>query len=382
MIDNDYKSMITALKSQGMHRMMPVIDSPCGRKIVVQGNKKLAFCSNNYLGLTNHPQIIQTIKDGVEQWGFGSGGSRLICGNSSPVESLQNRLAQWLGKEASLVFTSGYATNTALLSTLIKEGDLLAIDKHVHASIVDGVRSSKGTWRTWSHRQLDKLKKLLDRQDYKRAFIITDSLFSMDGDFAPLAKLAKLKNEYNAVLIVDEAHAVGTLGPNGRGVAELQNALDQVDIYIGTLSKALGSCGGFVATSEVIIDTLINTARGFIFTTGIPPVNCLAADAALDIIATEPQRAERLNANATYFRDKCRQIGLDIGESESYIIPVILGDPQRATEASKRLLDAGFMVPAIRPPTVKPQSCRLRISLMSEHTTEDIDALLEQLKTL
>ncbi|MCF7958706.1 MAG: 8-amino-7-oxononanoate synthase [Phycisphaerae bacterium] len=379
MLDNDYKSELTALKQQGMHRVMPVLESGCGREIVVGGCKKLAFCSNNYLGLTNDPRLIQAVKDAADQWGFGAGGSRLICGNNVPAESLQHRLASWLRKEASLVFTSGYATNTAILTTLSREGDLLAIDKQVHASIVDGVRSARGTWRTWGHRQLDKLTKLLDRRDYKRAFIITDSLFSMDGDIAPLVELAQIKAHYNAVLMVDEAHAIGTFGPKGAGLAEKMEVLSAVDIYIGTLSKALGGSGGFVAGSQTIIDTLINRARGFIFTTGIPAVNCLAAEAALDIIAAEPERAKRLITHASYFRDKCRDLGLAIGDSESYIIPVILGEPQRALEASKLLYDAGFMVPAIRPPTVKPQSCRLRISLMSEHTQEDMDGLLEQL---
>ncbi len=382
MLENDCINQITTLKQTDMHRVMPVLESDCGREVVVQGTKKLAFCSNNYLGLANHPRIVRAVSNGVEQWGFGAGGSRLICGNSLPVVSLQQRLAQWLGKEASLIFTSGYATNSAILNTLGQEGDLLAIDKQVHASIVDGVRASKGTWRTWGHRQLDKLKKLLDRRDYKRAFIITDSLFSMDGDIAPLAQLAQIKKDYGAVLIVDEAHAIGNYGPKGQGLAAKMGMLDDVDIYIGTLSKALGGSGGFVVASQAVIDMLINTARGFIFTTGIPAVNCIAAETALDIINDEPQRVKRLIDNGSYFRDKCRAIGLDIGDSESYIVPVILGEPKKAVAASKQLFEAGFMVPAIRPPTVKPQSCRLRISLMSEHTRDDIDGLLERLAVL
>jgi len=379
-----FSQSLEKLRRQGLYRHMRVLDSMHGRTVEVLGpngqpEEKLVFCSNNYLGLAGEPRIIESVQIGVKQWGFGSSGSRLICGNEQPHEKLQMRLAHMLSKESCLIFPSGYTANNAVLSTLPRERDLVAVDKLVHASIIDGVRAGRAPMRTYPHRNLDKLKRLLERGGYKKAFIVTDTLFSMDGDKADLERLIELKDQYDAILMVDEAHAFGCLGPDGLGCAQELGLLDKVDIFMGTFSKALGGAGGFIASSQAIVDYLVNTARGFIYTTGIPAVNCIAAEAALDIIAQEPQRRERLKENGKYFRDRCRQMNLDIGASESYIVPIILGEAERALRVADLLWQRGYMIPAIRPPTVARSASRLRISLMSEHTKTDIDGLCEAL---
>jgi len=370
-----YKEQLSNLRNEGLYRQMRIIESPSGRLCGIEGGEKIVFCSNNYLGLANDGRIISAIKKGVEDWGFGSGGSRLICGNTAPHEQLQKRLARMLKKEASLIFPSGYTANNAVLSSLPQEKDLILIDKLVHASLIDGARAGKGHVRTYPHGNLDKLKRLLEKGGYNQAFIVTDSLFSMDGDKADLEKLVELKRQFEAVLMVDEAHAFGCVGPGGKGCAAEMGVLDEVDIYVATFSKALGGAGGFVAGTQVMIDYIVNKSRGFIYTTGIPAVNCIAANAALDIVEQESQRRRRLIESGKYFCERCREMNLDIGESESYIVPIILGEAQKATEAAEQLGRKGFMIPAIRPPTVAPGRARLRVSLMSEHTKEDIDLL-------
>ena len=234
--------------------------------------------------------------------------------------------------------------------------------------------------RTWGHRRTDKLRRLLERGGYERVFIVTDSLFSMDGDIAYLQELAELKQRYEAMLIVDEAHAFGCIGPHGGGCVTQAGLMDEVDIITATLSKALGGAGGFVACSQVIADYLVNKARGFIFTTALPAVNCVAAQAALDIVADQPERREKLWANGEYFRQRCDEMGFCTGASESYIVPVMLGEAQKASTVAAQLFERGYMVPAVRPPTVKQGSSRLRVSLMSEHQPEDIDGLCAALK--
>jgi len=380
--DDRYKLELQQLREEGLYRQMRLLASGAGSRVQIDGRPMRVFCSNNYLGLANHPEVLAAVKKGLDVWGFGSGGSRLVCGNMTPHQRLEGRLAAWLGKEACLIFPSGYTANHAVLTTLPGKDDLVLIDKLVHASIIDGALAGLAKVRTWPHRQTDKLRKLLDRGGYEQAFLVTDSLFSMDGDFAPLAELAEIKKKYNAMLVVDEAHAFGCVGPDGAGYAAERGLSDAVDVVIATFSKALGGAGGFVAASRTIVDYLVNKARGFIFTTGIPAVNCLAAEAALDIIQREPQRRQRLIDQGRYLREKCREKLWDTGGSESYIVPIILGSAERAVEVSRRLFERGFFVPAIRPPTVPPAGSRLRISLMSEHTQEDIDDLCENLQNI
>lgn len=371
---------LAGLRQQGLYRQMVTLTAAAGVRLEIDGRARLNFCSNNYLGLANHPQVIAAVQRGAEQWGFGTGASRLISGNMAPHERLQQRLAKFLGKEAALIFPSGFMANYALLGALAEKGDLLVLDKLVHASIIDGARATEATVRTFAHRDVAKPARLLERGGYRRAFIVTDALFSMDGDKAPLAELVEIKKRFGATLVVDEAHAFGCVGPEGRGCAAEAAVLDEVDIYVATFSKALGGAGGFVAGDQALVDVLVNKARSFIYTTGIPAVHCLAAQAALAVIKAEPQRRQRLLKNGDTLRQCCREAGLNIGRSVSYIVPVIIGDAAQAVRVSEQLWEAGFMVPAIRPPTVAPNSSRLRISLMSEHTLEDIKALAKALR--
>jgi len=371
---------VRQLRDDGLYRRMVTLESASDISVQVAGRRKILFCSNNYLGLAQDARLIEATKSGLEKWGFGSGSSRLICGNTRPHESLQNRLAGVLNKEKCLIFPTGFMANYAALATLPGKGDLLLLDKLDHASLIDGGRASQGTLRTFPHRQTEKLIRLLETADYEQAWIVTDSLFSMDGDRAHLAELIEIKKQFNAKLLVDEAHAIGCLGPRGLGVADEEGVLDEVDIYMATFSKALGGAGGFIAASSDTIEWLVNSARAFIFTTGIPVVNCLAAEAALDIIDAEPQRRQRLNENAEYFHQRCSQMKLDTGESVSHIVPIHIGSAEKAQRISEQLWEKGLMVPAIRPPTVAPNTSRLRVSLSSQHSRDHLDILCDALQ--
>ena len=382
MQDQSFQTELDALRRQGLFRQMRTVSTAAGRMVSVQGREKIVFCSNNYLGLANHPQIIQAVKAGLDRWGFGAGASRLLSGNTEIHERVQGRLAQLFHKEAALIFPSGYQANLSVLSTLAGEGDLIVMDKLVHASLIDGARASGAAVRTYPHKQTDKLKRLLEGGKFDRAIIVTDSLFSMDGDFADLKELVEIKKKYNALLLVDEAHAFGCVGPDGLGWAAETGVLDEVDIYIVTFSKALGDAGGAVVCSQTAAEYLINRARGFIYSTAIPVVSCLAAEAALDVVAAETERRERLWENAQYLRHRFREMDLNLGATQSYIIPIILGSAEKAVAVSQQLFDQGFLVPAIRPPTVPPASSRLRVSVMNEHTYDDMNSLIHALRQI
>lgn len=376
------QQQLDSLAQQGLYRQMMALQSASGPVGTIDGQEKIIFCSNNYLGLANHPHVIEAIKSSLDDWGYGSGASRLICGNMSPHEALQNRLAKKLTKESCLVFPTGFMTNYAILTSLAEKEDLIVVDKLVHASIIDGARASEAQLRTFPHKQTDKLIRLLEQGEYRRAFIVTDSLFSMDGDKADLKELVDIKKRFDATLIVDEAHAFGCLGEYGLGVTEEQSVLDDIDVYVGTFSKAIGGSGGFVAGDKSMTEILINKARSFIYTTGIPAINCIAANAAIEVIEKEPQRRKILNHHAQQLRDHCTNLGLDIAGSKSYIVPVIIGDPKQTVDISVKLWEEGIMIPAIRPPTVAPGSSRLRISLSSDHTESQIDQLCQSIKNI
>lgn len=367
---------------KGVLRRMRVRLSAGGRIVEINGFEKIDFSSNNYLALANHKDIITSVKDGVDKWGFGAGASRLISGNTAAHVAIEKRLAKLLGKDAALTFTSGYATNTAILNTLAKRGDMIAIDKLVHASIIDGAVSSGAKVRIFGHGRMDKLERLLKNGDYGRVFIVTDSIFSMDGNIAPLSELVALKHRYGAILMVDEAHAFGCIGPTGMGCIAEAGLADDVDIIVVTFSKALGGTGGAVVSSDTIVDYLVNRSRGFIFTTATPAVSCIAAMQALDIVEQEPQRRGRLLNNAEYLRNKLREAGLNIGSTQSYIIPVIIGSANETLRVAGELFDRGFLTPAVRPPTVAPNTSRLRISVTAEHSHDDLDRLAETLELL
>jgi 8-amino-7-oxononanoate synthase len=348
--------------------------------VIRVGNaEKVLFCSNNYLNLANNPLISAAAKEAMDKFGVGSAASRLISGTVRPHIELEEKLAQMFGKQAALVFPTGYMANLAVLQTIPQKGDLLLLDKLDHASIIDAAKGSEAEFRTYHRTQFDKIENFLLSDKYNHKFIVTETIFSMDGDFAQLQKLVELKKKYNAYLIVDEAHAFGCMGETGAGLAEELGLLNEIDIVIATLSKAAGCSGGFAAADKCVIDYLINKARPFIYTTAPLPGNSAAALCAIEIIKTAKDKRKRLKENADYLRKKLKKLGLDTGQSSSHIIPVIIGDNKKTLEVSEKLFEKGFLVVAIRPPTVAPGSARLRISVQCDHTKEQIDSLCKTL---
>jgi 8-amino-7-oxononanoate synthase len=373
------KNELNELKQNDLLRVPVRIDSAHDTIIRIKESEKVLFCSNNYLNLAGNEQIIAAAKETIDKFGYGSAASRLISGSIKAHIELEEKLAQMFDKEAALVFPSGYMTNLAVLQTIPQKGDLILLDKLDHASIIDAAKSSKAEFRTYHRTQFDKLENLLTNEKYVSKFIVTESIFSMDGDFAPLEKLVELKKKYGAYLIVDEAHAFGCMGETGAGLAEELDLLDEVDIVVATLSKSAGCSGGFVASEKCVIDYLINKARPFIYTTAPSGSNSAAALCAVEIIINAGDRRAKLKQNADYLREKLKNLGLDTGASTSHIIPVIIGDNKKTLEISEKLFEKGFFVVAIRPPTVAPGTARLRISLQCDHTKEQIDSLCRTL---
>ncbi|MEI7836753.1 MAG: 8-amino-7-oxononanoate synthase, partial [Planctomycetota bacterium] len=320
----------------------------------------------------------------IAEWGVGAGASRLISGTSALHVALETRLAGFKGTESAVVTSTGWMTNRAAIFALTGPGDLILCDKLNHASILDAAADCGAVFRTFAHRDVPRAARLLDklRPKANRCLIVTDTVFSMDGDLAPLVDLADLKDRYDAQLLVDEAHATGVLGECGRGAAELLGVEPRIDAVVGTLSKALGSLGGFVAGPGVLIDTIRNTGRPYIYTTAPPPALCAAALTALDIVRDEPQRRLRLGELSLRLRTRLHAAGLSTGDSSTQIIPIPIGSPARALAVSRALFEAGYLIPAIRPPTVAPNSSRLRISLTSGHSEQQIDALADVLPGL
>jgi 8-amino-7-oxononanoate synthase len=299
-----------------------------------------------------------------------------------PHTEVEQAFSDFFGKESSLLFPSGWTANEALLKTIPTKGDLVLIDKLDHASIIDAVKSSDAQFHTYRREDMAKLEKYLSQPGRNRKFIVTESIFSMDGDTADLKALVELKKKHGAILIVDEAHAAGCVGKTGAGLAEQSGLADEVDIIIAPLGKAFAATGAIVAADKVVIDYLINTARPFIYTTAPTPANCAAILAALEIVKTEPQRRQRLSANADLLRTKLAGSGFNTASSSTHIVPVILGSAEKAVEASEKLFDAGFFVVAIRPPTVAKGTARLRISLQSDHTADQIESLASAMQQI
>ena len=371
------------LQADGLLRSLRTIHSPTGKTAVVDGRQVRVFCSNNYLDLAADPRLLAAVRQGLNTWGWGSGASRLVCGTTAAHELLSRQLAEFKGSQAAVLFPTGYMANLGVLTAVACAGDVLLIDKLCHASIIDAARASRAISRFFPHNDIPRLAKLLQRHGRaRRVFIVTEGLFSMDGDFGLLPEIVSLKKEFGALLIVDDAHGTGVLGRHGRGTAELLDVESDVDITIATLSKAFGSLGGFVCCSRELAQYFTNRSRSYIFTTAAPAAMCLAAGAALRIIRDEPQRRAGLAAGSARLRDGLGRLGFDLGSAAAHIVPVILGRTDLALQASQRLFERGFMVPAIRQPSVAPGKARLRISLMSSHSDQDIDELIEALATI
>ena len=350
---------------------------------VVDGHRLLNFGSNDYLGLAAEKRLIDAVIQAVRSEGWGSGASPLITGYTVAHRRLEKRIAEFENTEAAILFASGYAANVGTVTSLVGRGDLVLSDANNHASIIDGCRLSGARIRVYQHADVDFVDRMLAQAGgFRRRLIVTDSLFSMDGDFAPLVELVDLARRYDAMLMIDEAHATGVFGSNGRGVAEHLNVEQQIPVRVGTLSKALGCSGGFVVGSQKLIDWLTNTARPYIFSTAHPAAGIAAAEVALQIVRNEPQRRWRLNEMSAHVRENLVAQGWNVGPSRSQIIPVITGDPNGTMSLATELQRQGILIPGIRPPSVPEGQSLLRLSLSSAHTDEMIDQLIETFSKL
>ena len=378
-----WRCELDQLAEQGLVRRLRTVEAIDGHCITIDGRRLLSFASNDYLGLAGDPRIVQAVSAAAGRWGWGAGASRLISGSSEPHRRLERRLAEFKGTQAALVCSTGYQANLAALAALAGPDALIVLDKLDHASIIDAAFRTRAEVRVYPHRDLRKAERLLAMADGRRAIIVTDSLFSMDGDLADLPALVELKHRYGALLVVDEAHATGVLGEHGRGAAELLGVEAGIDVTVGTLSKALGGIGGFIAGPAEVVELAVNRAGPFIFTTAIPPAACAAAEAALDVVAAEPQRRRTLSDLSARLSSRLAAAGLDLGTPSSPalrptptpIIPVVVGGAKEALALSAALEAEGFLVPAIRPPTVPRGRSRLRISLSAAHKLLDVDRL-------
>ncbi len=376
---------LASLEEKHLLRRLSMRDGPQSAQLSLDGRELVNFGSNDYLALAADPRLTAAVADALAHEGWGSGASPLITGHAALHRQVEERLARFEGVEAALLFTSGFAANSGAIAALVGPGDAVFCDRKNHASLFDGCRLSRADVRVYPHGDCQGLATLLEKsatsQKHRRRLIATDSLFSMDGDLAPLVELADLAERFDAMLLIDEAHATGVLGSRGRGVAELLGVESRVHVRIGTLSKALGSVGGFVAGSRSLVEWLANRARPYVYSTAQPAAASAAALAAIDIVESEPRRRETLLARAKSLRDELHSRGWNTGASASQIIPIMVGDPRRAMELSSRLRERGLWVPAIRPPTVPEGEACLRVSLTAGHTEEMIAALLAALDT-
>ena len=373
------------LRERSLLRRLRTFDSPQQPSVTQAGRSLVNFASNDYLGLASDPWLGDAAKAAIDAFGTGSGASRLVCGTLAPHARLEETIAKFKGTEAALTFSSGYATAVGTLTALAREGDVIVLDKLCHASLIDGAKLSGATIRVFPHNHLGKLESHLawarEHAPEGRVIVATEAVFSMDGDRAPLEEIIAIKKRYNALLLLDEAHSVGVLGRNGRGLAEVLKVQGDVEIQMGTLSKALGVSGGYIAGSRRLVELLVNRARSFIYSTAPAPAMAAAATAALEWLMTDvgEQRRELLWRNLARLGDSLPPALMQGRRIQSAIVPVVLGESARALDAADRLLEAGFVVPAIRYPTVAKDAARLRITVSAKHSAEQIAGLCEAL---
>ena len=376
------KDVLTArlarVRENGLYRVLRPIDGAQDAVVSLDGHDVLLFSSNNYLGLANHPTLKRAAAEAIERFGCGSGASRLISGSMAVHHELEARLAALKKTEAALVFPTGYHANVGVLSALMGPGDTILSDGLNHASIIDGCRLSRAEVRVYPHGDTQALDALLAAcPPSGQRLIVTDTVFSMDGDLAPLAELVELARRHDAWLMVDEAHATGVFGPCGGGLVEQAGLVKRVDIHMGTLGKALGGIGAYVAGSRELVDWLVNRARSFIYTTGMPPAAAASALAALDLVEREPERRQRLWDNTRFLSDGLRGLGYRIGDSRSQILPVIIGDARQTMALAEATLRRGVFAHGIRPPTVPEGTSRIRVTPMATHTRAQLERTLD-----
>lgn len=370
---------LSRLKSQSLFREFRVVENPSGEWVTVSGKRLFNLCSNNYLGIANHPLLKDAAIKAIERYGCGATSSRLIAGNYDLYEEAERELACFKDAQSALIFNSGFTANTGIIPALMGRGDLILSDKFNHASIIDGMLLSRAEHIRYRHCDMADLEGYLKRAPHSRKMIVTDSVFSMDGDHAPLNDLVELKQKYGAILMIDEAHGSGIFGENGRGLAEHYGVLKEIDINMGTLGKAFGCAGAYVAGRKVLIDYLRNKTRSLIFTTGLPPSTVASIIAAIKVVREENWRGEELRNKSKFMRDSLKKAGFNILNSKSQIIPIIIGDNQRALEFSRRLYEGNILAPAIRQPTVPEKTARVRLSIMATHEMGDLEWSLEMI---
>ena len=377
----DLQKDLEGLRQKDLYRSPDVVDRQVRSEIVIQNKKYINFSSNNYLGLANHPQVSRQAAQALKKWGSGSGASRLLSGNLKIHDELETQLAQFKGEEAAAIFSSGYLANLGVVTSLLNDQDVVLVDRLNHASLVDAARLSKAKLWVYPHRDPDALARLLGRaKSFRKRLVMTDAYFSMDGDVAPLDKLLEISHSHNALLMIDEAHSTGVFGPQGRGLTEHFRLAGQIDIVMGTLSKAIGSVGGYIAGKHVLKKYLINRCREYIYTTGPSPAASAASLSALELIKANPQRRQKLWANIHFIREGLKALDLDLMGSEGPIIPIRVGETRQCLLIKEYLKKEGFYVSAIRPPTVAKNTDRIRLSISSDHAKAQLQELLKVFK--
>ena len=351
--------------------------------MVYKGEEKVMIGSNNYLGLTHHPKVVDAAKKALEEYGTGRTGSRFLNGTLDIHEEFEKELAEFTGKDAALIFATGFLANLGTISTLLNKRDIVIVDRLDHASIIDGCRLSGATIRRYKHNDMDELREILKSiPDNVGKLVIVDGVFSMEGDIAPLPDICKIARENGARLMVDDAHSIGVLGPKGNGTAAHFDLVDQVDITMGTFSKSFGAIGGFIAADKEVIDYIKHNSRSMIFTASLPPSVVASTRAALEIIKSEPQRRQRLWEIGDYMRKEFKRMGFDTGASETPVVPVVIGDNMKTFLFWKTLFEEGVYTNAVIYPAVPSKSARLRTSYIATHTQEQLDFVLDKFHTI
>ena len=379
----DLHAELARRRAQGLYRSRRIVEGPQRPEMVADGRPVLAFCSNDYLGLADHPEVVAAFKRAADEYGVGAGAAHLVNGHTRVHHALEEELAAFTGRERALLFSTGYMANLGLAQALVGRGDAVFEDRLNHASLLDAGLLSGARFARYAHADATDLDRRLQGREGGESLVLTDGVFSMDGDLAPLPELAQVSQRHGAWLMVDDAHGLGVLGAGGRGSLE-HFGLDaaQVPILMGTLGKALGTAGAFIAGSDELVEYLIQSARTYIYTTAQPPAVAAATRASLELVEREPWRREHLQALVKRFRAGATQIGLQLMDSLTPIQPLVVGEAEAAVRLSDRLLGHGLLVPAIRPPTVPQDTARLRVTLSAAHTEAQVDRLLEALAAL
>ncbi|MCK9704213.1 8-amino-7-oxononanoate synthase [Pseudomonas syringae pv. syringae] len=376
----DLRTRLDAWRAAHLYRQRPLLQSPQGPQVIVDGQPLLAFCNNDYMGLANHPEVIAAWQAGAERWGVGGGASHLVIGHSAPHHELEEALAELTGRPRALLFSNGYMANLGAVTALVGQGDTVLEDRLNHASLLDAGLLSGARFSRYLHNDVSSLEARLEKS-VGDTLVVTDGVFSMDGDIADLPALARSARAKGAWLMVDDAHGFGPLGANGAGIVEhFGLSMDDVPVLVGTLGKSFGTSGAFVAGSEELIETLIQFARPYIYTTSQPPALACATLKSLQLLRTEHWRREHLTRLIQQFRRGAEQIGLQLMDSFTPIQPIMIGDAGRALHLSQLLRERGLLVTAIRPPTVPAGSARLRVTLSAAHSEADVQLLLNTLE--